>query len=157
MASVGRVNFTLRQWAVIVGLAAGFIVAAVLLGDSDDGDAAGDPIGEFDEVVWCEAANAISAWSSVLDGSVDGDSLDDVRNLRQALDDARPLAPADLGFDLARLQDFALLVEQGAEREGDLAAGLAPAQANTDPPRVAEAIDRVDGALVACGHPAIGR
>ena len=38
MASVGRVNFTLRQWAVIAGLAAAFIVAAVLVGDSGAGD-----------------------------------------------------------------------------------------------------------------------
>lgn len=156
MASVSGVNFTLRQWTVIAGLAAAFIVAAVLVGDSGPGDPAGDAATGFDEIVWCEAANAISAWSSVLDGSVDDESLDDVRNLRQALDDARPVAPTDLGFDLARLQDFALLVEQGAEREGDLAAGLAHAQANTDPPRVAEAIDRVDAALAACGHPRIG-
>lgn len=148
-------NFNLRQWAIIVALAAGFIVAAVLVSNSDGPAAVDDDPVEFDDVVWCEAANAISRWSSVLDGSSDGDSVDDVRNLRQALADARPVAPEDLSFEIARLMDFTLLVEQGNEREGDLAAGLVSARGNVDTERVAEAIAAVDAAIVACGHPPI--
>lgn len=145
-------NFTLRQWSIIVVLVAGFITAAVFISNTDGPAATVDGPVEFDEVVWCEAANAISAWSSVLDGSADGDSVDDVRNLRQALADARPVAPTELGFDIARLQDFALLVEQGEERERNLAAGLARAQANVDTERVAAAIDALSDAVAECGH-----
>ena len=149
-------NFTLRQWAIIAGLAAAFIVAAVLVSNSDGPAAVSDEPVEFDEVVWCEAANAVSRWSSVLDGSADGDSIDDVRNLRQALSDARPVAPDTLGFEIARLMDFTLLVDQGHEREGDLAAGLESARANVDTERVGQAVAAVDDALVACGHDPIG-
>ena len=144
-------NFTLRQWAIIVVLVAGFIAAAILV-SNDDGPPAEETTTEFDEVVWCEAANAISRWSSILDGSADDDSLDDVRNLRQALADGRTVAPEALSFEIARLQDFALLVEQGGETEGDLAAGLVSAQANVDTARVAEAIAALDAALTDCGH-----
>lgn len=148
-------NFTLRQWAIIVALAAGFIGAAILVSNGD-GPAVDETPVEFDEVVWCEAANAISRWSSVLDGSAEGDSIDDVRNLRQALADGRLVAPQALSFEIARLQDFALLVEQGNEAAGDLAAGLVSAQANVDTERVAEAVAALDDALVACGHDPVG-
>ena len=144
-------NFTLRQWAIIVVLVAGFIAAAILV-SNDDGPPAEETTPEFDEGVWCEAANAISRWSSILDGSAGDDSLDDVRNLRQALADGRIVAPEALSFEIARLQDFALLVEQGGETEGDLAAGLVSAQANVDTERVAEAIAALDAALTDCGH-----
>ena len=145
-------NFTLRQWAIIAGLAAAFIIAAVLVSNTDGPAAIDDePVG-FDEVVWCEAANAISRWSSVLDGSADGDSIDDVRNLRQALVDGRPVAPEAVSSELARLMDYTLLIVQGNEREGDLAAGLESARGNVDTERVARAIAAVDDALVACGH-----
>lgn len=156
VASVGGVNFTLRQWAVIAGLSAAFIVAAVLVSSSGGGDSTWDEAPAFDEVAWCEAANAISRWSSVLDGSATGDSLTDVQNLRQALSAARPVAPQDLTFEIARLQDLTLLVEQATEREGDLATGLAEAQQNVDRERVAQAVETVGAALVDCGHPPIG-
>lgn len=149
-------NFTLRQWAVIVALAAAFIGAAVVVSDPGEPRSRIEEAPPFDEVVWCAAANAVSRWSGVLDGDADGDTLDDVRNLRRALDDARPVAPAELGFEIARLQDFAMLVEQGAERDGSLTAGIANAEDNTDPERVAEAVRFVDGAITACGHPSIG-
>lgn len=149
-------NFTLRQWGVIVALAAVFIGAAILVSNSGGGSATQQEAPEFDEVVWCEAANAMSQWSSVLDGSVAGDSIDDVRNLRQALDDGRRVAPADLTFEIARLQDFTLLVEQATERTGDLSAGLADAEGNVDTARVADAIAALDEAIVACGHAPLG-
>lgn len=145
-------NFTLRQWAIIVVLAAAFIGAAILVSNSDGPAASDGERADFDEVVWCEAANAISRWSSILDGSAAGDSTDDVRNLRQALADGRPVAPQALSFEIARLQDFALLVEQGSEATGDLAAGLLTAQGNIDTERVAEAITALDDALGVCGH-----
>lgn len=149
-------NFTLRQWAIIAGLAAAFVITAILVSNSDGPVAVDDEPAAFDEVVWCEAANAISRWSSVLDGSADGDSIDDVRNLRQSLTDGRPVSPADLSFEIARLMDFTLLVEQGNEREGDLSAGLDSARANVDTERVATAIAALDEALVACGHDPVG-
>ncbi len=148
-------NFTLRQWAIIVILVVGFIGAAVLI-SSNDSPVADESAAELDEVMWCEAANAISRWSSILDGSADGDSVNDVRNLRQALADGRLVAPQELSFEIARLQDFALLVEQGEEAKGDLAAGLASAQANVDTERVAQAIAALDDALRVCGHDPVG-
>ena len=145
-------NFTLRQWAAIVVLAAGFIGAAIVI-SSGDGPAVEETAQEFDEVVWCEAANAIGRWSSILDGSADGDSLDDVRNLRQALADGRLVAPQALSFEIARLQDFSLLVQHATQAESrDLAAGLAGARTNVDTERVAEAIAALDAALTDCGH-----
>ena len=148
-------NFTLRQWAIIVIMVAGFIGAAILI-SSSDGPIADENAAEFDEAVWCEAANAISRWSSILDGSADGDSVNEVRNLRQALADGRLVAPQELSFEIARLQDFALLVKQGEEAKGDLAAGLASAQANVDTERVAQAIAALDDALRVCGHDPVG-
>ncbi len=150
MTSVAAVNFTLRQWAVIVVLAAGFIVAAILVSSSAE-PVADEALADFDNIVWCEAANAIRQWSSILDGSADGDSIDDVRNLRRALADGRVVAPLELGFEIARLQDFAMLVEQGDEVEGDLVAGLDSAQNNVDRERVAQAVAALDDALSACG------
>ena len=145
-------NFTLRQWAVIVVLAAGFIGAAILISNTDGPPAAVEEAPDFDEVAWCEAANAISRWSSVLDMSADGDSIDDVRNLRQALADGRLVAPVELSFEIARLQDFALLVDQANDVEADLAAALTAAQGNVDTDRVAQAIAALDDELTACGH-----
>ncbi len=146
-------NFTLRQWAIIAGLAAAFIVAAVLVGRDEPApsDAVDDV--DFDEVVWCETANALSRWQSMLDGSLAGDSLDDVINLRTTLDGARAIAPEALRTDLARLYDYALLTVQAIEgNDGDLEAGLAAAKANTDQDRVIAAIERVSEAVVQCGH-----
>lgn len=148
-------NFTLRQWAIIAALSAAFIVAAVLVSNSGGGDPGRDATPEFDEVVWCEAANAISRWSGVLDGSADGDTVSDVQNLRQALADARPVAPQELAFEIARLQDFTLLIEQAAERAGDLANGFTDAGHNVDTERVTVAIEALDTALAACGHPTV--
>ncbi len=143
-------NFTLRQWSIIVVLAASFIATAILMSRGED-PAVEETAIEFDEVVWCEAANAIRRWSSILDGSADGDSIDDVRNLRRALADGRLVTPQELGFEIARLQDFAMLVEQGDKVEGDLAAGLVSAQGNVDTERVASAVAALNNALGECG------
>ena len=69
------VNFTLRQWGVIAALSAGFIVAAIVV-SNDSLPPEAVEVEAFDEIVWCETANAISTWRSILDGSVDGDTLD---------------------------------------------------------------------------------
>ncbi len=146
-------NFTLRQWAILVALSALFIGGAVLV--SQDEPAPSSAIDEvaFDEVVWCETANALSRWRSMLDGSLAGDSLDDVLNLRTTLDEARSVAPPVLRTDIARLYDYALLTVQAIERnDGDLDAGLADAKGNTDQNRVTEATGRVSDAVVDCGH-----
>ncbi len=149
------VNFTLRQWAIIVGLSAAFIVTALVVARDDPAPStavAGEA--SFDEVVWCESANAISRWGTILDGSLAGDTLDDLVNLRVTLDEARGVAPEALRTDLARLYDYALLTVQAIERnDGDLDAGLAAAKDNTDQNRVNEAIARVNDAVVDCGHP----
>ena len=144
-------NFTLRQWAVIAGLSAAFIVAAIIV--SNDTVPAEVVEQEFDEVVWCENANALSTWRSFLDGSVDGDTLDDIVNLRTTLDEARDIAPEALRNDVARLYDFALLTVQAVERaDGDLDVGLLDAQSNTDQVRVQQAIRAVSASVEACGH-----
>ncbi|MEL0001217.1 MAG: hypothetical protein VW623_14020, partial [Acidimicrobiaceae bacterium] len=107
----------------------------------------------FDEIVWCETANAISTWRSILDGSVDGDTLDDIVNLQTTLDEARAVAPAELRTDVARLFDFALLTVQAVERaDGDLVIGLLDAQSNTDQVRVQQAIATVSSSVEGCGH-----
>ena len=147
-------NFTLRQWAIIAGLSAAFIVAAIVVSQDDPGSSAAVDTDEtFDEVLWCETANAISRWRSMLDGSLAGDSLDDVINLETTLDEARSIAPPDLRTDIARLYDYSLLTRQAVERnDGDLDAGLIDAKANTDQSRVNAAIEAVNDAVVACGH-----
>lgn len=144
-------NFSLRQWAIIAGLAAVFIVAAIIV--SNDTVPAEVEEQTFDEVVWCENANAISTWRSMLDGSLDGDSLDDLINLRTTLDEARDVAPEDLRSDVARLYDFALLTVQAVERaDGDLDAALTDARTNVDQELVEQAILRVSASIEACGH-----
>ena len=149
-------NFTLRQWAIIAGLSAAFIVTAILVAQDEPAPSAAVGEEAFDEVVWCEAANAISRWRTMLDGSLAGDSLDELLNLRLTLDEARSIAPEGIRTDLARLYDYSLLTVQAIERnDGDLDAGLADAKANTDQGRVNAAIERVNDAVVACGHDAI--
>lgn len=148
------VNFTLRQWAIIAGLAAVFIVAAIVVSRDEPAPSTAIEPDTFDEVVWCETANAISRWRSILDGSVEGDTPDDVINLRETLDDARSIAPTDLRTDVARLYDYALLTAQAIERnDGDVGAGVADAKGNTDQERVNQALERVNDSVVACGHP----
>ncbi|MEM8704894.1 MAG: hypothetical protein AAGE98_00440 [Actinomycetota bacterium] len=145
-------NFTLRQWAVIAGLSAVFIVAAILV-SNDTPDPVEVEVQEFDEVVWCENANAMSRWRTFLDGSVEGDTLDEIINLRTTLDEARDIAPDTLRTDVARLYDYALLTVQAIDRaDGDLGIGLLDAQSNTDQVRVQQAIVAVSDSVEACGH-----
>ncbi|MEO0493240.1 MAG: hypothetical protein AAF081_07480 [Actinomycetota bacterium] len=145
-------NFTLRQWGVIVALSAVFIVAAIVISNDTTAPEAIE-VEEFDEVVWCETTNAISTWRSILDGSVDGDSLDDIVNLQTTLDEARDVAPEELRTDVARLYDFALLMVQAVERaDGDLEIGLLDAQSNTDQIRVQQAITALNASVEGCGH-----
>ena len=146
------VNFTLRQWGVIAALSAAFIVAAIVV-SNDSLPPEAVEVEAFDEIVWCETANAISTWRSILDGSVDGDALDDIVNLQTTLDEARAVAPAELRTDVARLFDFALLTTQAVERaDGDLAIALLDAQSNTDQVRVQQAIAAVSSSVEGCGH-----
>ena len=147
------VNFTLSQWGVIAALSAAFIVAAIVV-SNDSLPPEAVEVEAFDEIVWCETANAISTWRSILDGSVDGDTLDDIVNLQTTLDEARAIAPAELRTDVARLFDFALLTIQAVERaDGDLAIALLDAQSNTDQVRVQQAITAVSSSVEGCGHP----
>jgi len=146
------VNFTLRQWGVIAALSAAFIVTAIVVSDDSLTPEAVE-VEAFDEIVWCETANAISTWRSILDGSVDGDTLDNIVNLQTILDEARAIAPAELRTDVARLFDFTLLTVQAVERaDGDLAVALLDAQSNTDQVRVQQAIATVSGSVEGCGH-----
>lgn len=146
-------NFTLRQWAIIAGLSAAFIVAALVVAQDQPAPTSAVNENGFDEIVWCETANAISQWRTLLDGSLTGDTLDDLENLRVTLDEARRVAPTDLRTDVARLFDYALLTVQAIERtDGDLDAGLITAKGNTDQNRVNEAITRVNAAVIECGH-----
>lgn len=148
-------NLTVRQWSIIAVLAAGFIIAAVIVA-RDPGTSSSGSVGQgdepFDEVVWCQAAGAVSRWGGVLDGSAVGDDADDIVNLQRALDDGRSASPLDLTIDFARIIDLALLIEQGLDSETDLSAALSRAQAQTDLPRVEEAVGRISDALVECGH-----
>ncbi|MCH1434203.1 MAG: hypothetical protein L7U56_00915, partial [Acidimicrobiales bacterium] len=102
-------NFTLRQWAIIAGLSAAFIVAALVVAQDQPAPTSAVNENGFDKIVWCETANAISQWRTLLDGSLTGDTLDDLENLRVTLDEARRVAPTDLRTDVARLFDYALL------------------------------------------------
>ena len=146
-------NFTLRQWAVIAGLSAVFIITAIVVAQDEPAPSTAVEEASFDEVLWCETANAITRWRTILDGSLAGDSLDELINLRTTLDEARAVAPAELRTDIARLYDYSLLTVQAIERnDGDLDAGLIDAKGNTDQNRVNDAIGRVNDAVVACGH-----
>lgn len=144
-------DFSLRQWLTLVLTVVVFIVAALIVrGTASDPGVEERP---FDEVAWCQSANAVSTWRSVLDGSAAGDTGDDLLNLRTALNEAQSVAPPALRTDVARLYDFVLLTTQANRRsDGDLAAALRDAQGNTDQVRVQAAIANVDEAVVACGH-----
>jgi len=144
-------NLTVRQWTVVSVLAAVFVIAAVVLSRGDDTGAA-EPLDDFDEVAWCQAANAIGAWGGILDGSAAGDDAGDITNLRRALTDARVVAPAELRIDIARLIDLGLLVDSALAGGLGLEAALAEGRGQTDPDRLADSIGRVSDALVACGH-----
>lgn len=146
----------MRQWAIIVGLSAFFGVTAILVsqGETEISDAVEEEV--FDEVAWCEKANALSLWGTFLDGSVDGDTTEEIANLRQELDGARDIAPVGLRPGMARLFDYALLMAQAIERnDGNLVDSLAEAQDSVDMGRVNEAIVALDESIVACGHESI--
>jgi len=136
---------------VISVLAAVFVIAAVVVSRGDDTGSA-ETRDDFDEVAWCQAANAIGAWGGILDGSASGDDASDITNLRRALTDARVVAPAELRIDIARLIDLGLLVDSALADGLELEAALAKGRGQTDPERLAEATRRVSDALVACGH-----
>lgn len=151
--TVEHVNFSPTQWLIVIVLAAGFIGAALWLSstDSDDGANTG-VVAQVDEVAVCAALGQVSAWGSILDGSADGDDPGDVANLRAALAEARDLAPVDLAIDIARLLDLAMLTDLSLTDDATLTGALAAGSAQTDPERVAEAIGRVNDAIVGCGH-----
>ena len=144
-------NLTVRQWTIISLVAAVFVAAAVLVSRGND-NGPSDATTDFDDVAWCQAANAIGAWGGILDGSASGDDAGDIANLRRALTDAQAAAPAELRIDIARLIDLGLLVDSALAGGLDLEAALANAHGQTDPERVVEATRRVSDALVACGH-----
>jgi len=145
------VDFSLRQWLTILGAVVVFLLAALAVRGDQTGSAVATP--PFDGVAWCQSANAISTWRSVLDGSAEGDSIDDVANLRTELDRARSTAPSELRTEVARLYDLILLTMQASQRlDGDLEAAIVDAAGNTDQPRVQTALRLVDEAVVACGH-----
>ncbi len=148
-------NLTVRQWAIVSILAAGFFAAAWLVSQGDGGGATTESE-DFDEVVWCQTANALSTWGGILDGSAEGDDPGDLTNLRRALDDARSVGPLALRVDFARLADLAQLTDSALADGLSLADALTQAQGQTDQERVAEALDRVDEAIVECGHDPVG-
>ncbi len=142
-------RLTVRQWAIVAALAAGFIVAAIVVADGGSAPV-DDATVDFDEVAWCRTAGAISAWGGVLDGSAD--DADDVTNLLTALQDARFRAPLDLQLDVARLADLVMLTRQELDTS-NVADALERAKEQTDQPRVEQAVTAVRDALVDCGHP----
>ncbi len=142
-------RLTVRQWAIVAALAAGFIVAAIVVADGGSAPV-DDATVDFDEVAWCRTAGAISAWGGVLDGSAD--DADDVTNLLTALQDARFRAPLDLQVDVARLADLVMLTRQELDTS-TVADALERAKEQTDQPRVEQAVTAVSDALVDCGHP----
>lgn len=147
-------NFTPRQWLIVIALAATFLGAAAWYASADpiiiDAD---DTVAEVDEVALCAALGQVSAWGGILDGSAEGDDSGDVANLRVALNEARGLAPVDLAIDLARLLDLTMLTDLALTDDATLTQALATGAAQTDPERVAEAMDRVNEAIIDCGHP----
>lgn len=153
--SVGAMNLTVRQWTIVSVLAAGFIVAAWLVSSGGGGGGIVESE-DFDEVAWCQTANALSTWGGILDGSADGDDAGELPNLRRALDDARTVGPLALRVDFARIADLALLTDNALADGLSLADALAQAQGQTDGDRVAEALGRVDEAIVDCGHEPVG-
>jgi hypothetical protein len=154
--TVGRVNFSPRQWLIVIVLAAVFIGAALWISSADpevvDAD---DTPAEVDEVALCAALGQVSAWGGILDGSADGDDPGDVANLRAALTEARDVAPVDLTIDIARLLDLTMLTDLALTGDATLAEALAAGSAQTDEQRVTEAAGRLNDAIVNCGHAAV--
>jgi hypothetical protein len=155
---VDCVNFSLSQWLIVIVLAAGFIGSALWLSSTGSGEIAStDVVTEVDEDAVCAVLGQVSAWGSILDGSADGDDPGDVANLRTALADARHLTPVDLSIDLARLLDLAMLTDLALADDVTLTEALAAGSSQTDPERVAEAVGRVNDAIVECGHAPVTR
>ncbi len=154
--TVTDVDFSPRQWLIVIALAAGFIGAAVWISSSDpvivDAD---DTAAGVDEVALCSALGQVSAWGGILDGSADGDDPRDVANLRVALNKARGAAPVDLAIDIARLLDFTMLTDLALTDDATLTDALAVGTSQTDQERVTEATERVNAAIVDCGHDAV--
>jgi len=154
--TVEHVNFSPRQWLIVIVLAAGFIGAALWVSSGDpvavDAD---DTPAVVDEVALCAALGQVSAWGGILDGSADGDDPGDVANLRAALAEVRDAAPVDLAIDIARLLDLTMLTDLALTGDATLTDALAVGSAQTDQERVAEAAGRLNDAIVDCGHTAV--
>lgn len=144
-------RLTLRQWAIVAALAAGFIVAAIVVADGGSAPV-DDATVDFDEVAWCRTAGAISAWGGVLDGSADEADRGDIVNLHTALLDARLQAPPELQIEVARLADLVMLTRQELDTS-TVTDALERAGEQTDQPRVEVAVSAVSDALVDCGFP----
>ncbi len=154
-------DFSPRQWIVIAVLIVGFGAAAVAVsnntGSLDNEPAPGasaEPT--VDEIAWCSLLAPVSTWGGILDGSAEGDNRGDVENLQIALEEARTVAPTELGIKMARLLDLALLTRLALVDNTSLDAALSRAQAQTDQPRVSAAVEALDAALQACGHDRVG-
>ena len=156
-------DFSLRQWLVIVVLVAGFAVAAVAV--SRGGETSVDEHGvqaeavtepRVDERAWCALLAPVGAWGGILDGSAAGDDADDVVNLQAALSEAQAVAPTALAIEMARLLDLVLLTKQALSDSGSLEDALADASAQTDQARVTAAVSSLDDALAGCGHDPLG-
>lgn len=149
-------NFSPRQWLIVIVLAAGFLGAALWFASADpeivDAD---DTPAEVDEVALCAALGQVSAWGSILDGSVEGDDAGDVANLRIALAEARNAAPVELAIDISRLLDLTMLTDLALTDDATLSEALAAGSAQTDSERVTEAAGRVNTAIIGCGHGAV--
>ena len=144
-------GLTPRQWIIVAVLAAGFIIAAILVAGDPAPRAADAPV-DFDEEAWCRAAGAIGARSGILGGRAADTDADEMLDLHNALIDARPKAPPELQFEIARMIDLVMLTRQALD-SWTVAEALEIARAQTDRPRVDAALDAVSDALVDCGHP----
>lgn len=151
-------NFSPRQWIIVIALAAAFIGTALWFASAGpDVVDADDATAVVDEVAMCAALGQVSAWGSILDGSAEGDDPRDVANLRVALVAARDVTPVDLSIDIARLLDLTMLTDLALTDDATLIDALASGSAQTDTERVSEAAARVNDAVVSCGHePVVG-
>lgn len=155
-------DFSWRQWLVIVLLIAGFAVAAFVVsrgGEStDEHGVQAEPITEpqVDEAAWCALLAPLPRWGGILDGSADGDNPGHLANLQPALEEVQAVAPTVLAIDIARLLDLVLLTKQALDDADSLDDALAAASAQTDQPRVRAAVATLDDALGACGHAPVG-
>lgn len=129
-------TLSFRQWTVLGVLIVGFAVAALVARGGG-----GDGLPPIDTVQWCSNAEDLEGTGALLTGEADAVTSGDADAVKEAIFAVEIIAPYEIRADLARLADFAIVLDQQlADDDWPAAFDAARQQVDTD---------AVDSALVA--------